>query len=182
MPVLKNLNTRISEVSDEIVAFRREELSPFVSMLHKRLDEDVIAETLVLLEHVDQSARGLQTMLGDENQQRVSSFLAHLDAVAVNLNDLVSRIEMTRVQMNGVLASLDTMVTDNQGEVSQTITSAQTSMEELETALKTVNQHLGVILYNLEGGSRQMSEFARSIRGNPARLLRNSETTEPGTQ
>jgi phospholipid/cholesterol/gamma-HCH transport system substrate-binding protein len=178
MPVLKNLNARIDQVTDELVGFRRDDLSPLVSMLHERLDKEVIAETMSVLGRLDDSARGLQNMLGEANQERVSSILTHADAVAVNLNDLVTRIEATREQMNGVLASLDAMVSGNEEKVTQTFTAARSSMQELDIALKTVNLRLGTILYNLEGSSRHMNEFARTIRENPARLLRNSATGE----
>ncbi len=182
MPVLKTLNERITEVADEIVKFRRDELTPLMSMLHQRIDKDVFDRSAVLLDHLDASARGLKTMLGEPNQARVTSILTHADEVAVNLNELVIRIEQTRTQMNGVLGSLGSMVDDNSGEVQAAVSSAQSSMQELDVALKTVNQHLETILHNLEGGSRNMNEFARSIRDNPARLLRNSETAEPGGQ
>ena len=53
-------------------------------------------------------------------------------------------------------------------------------LDELERALFTVNQHLGVILQNLESGSRHMGEFARVVRDNPSRLIRGSSSKEPG--
>jgi phospholipid/cholesterol/gamma-HCH transport system substrate-binding protein len=182
MPVLKNVNERVTEVADELVRFRREDLAPFVAMLHQRVDEDLMTRGVTLLDHLDESARGLREMLGKNNQNKVSDILTHLDGVAVNLNDLITRIEATREQMNGVLAALGGVVTDNQEGIGGTVTAAQTSMQELDLALKSVNEHLGAILYNLEGGSRHMNEFARSIRENPARLIRSSESAEPGGQ
>ena len=77
LPLVKNLNERITQVAGEIVSFKQDDLSPFVQMMHRRLDEDLINKTVELLEHLDQSARNLQTILGDDNQQRVVNFLAH---------------------------------------------------------------------------------------------------------
>jgi phospholipid/cholesterol/gamma-HCH transport system substrate-binding protein len=182
LPLVQNLNTRISDVADEIVGFKRDDLSPFVKMMHRRLDEDLINETVELINHLDQSARNLQTLLGDKNQARIASFLVHLNEVAVNLNALIDRIEDTRMQMNGVLGSVEGLVDDNKDKVSNAVTMAEDSMEELELALKTVNEHLNQILYNLESGSRHMSEFGRSIRENPSRLIRKSNAAEPGPQ
>jgi phospholipid/cholesterol/gamma-HCH transport system substrate-binding protein len=181
LPVMENLNARITELTEEIVGFRRNELTPFVQMMHKRLDEDLISEAVELLDHLDASAQGLQALLGSENRERIESFLIHVDDVAVHLNELVERIESTRMQMNGVLDSLGAIVEENRGALSSTVSSAEVSTHELELALKTINQHLGVILYNLEGGSRHMSEFARTIRENPSRLIRKSTATEPGS-
>jgi len=180
LPVLNNVNQRVSEVAEALLSFRRDELSPFVAMLHKRVDQDLIGSSVELISTLDESARGLQAMLGSDNQARVGQFLVHIDDVALNLNELVSRIETTRRQMDGVLAALDGMVTGNRAGVDGAVDAAETSMQELEVALKTLNQHLGTILGNVEGGSRHMSEFARAIRDNPARLIRSSEAAEPG--
>ena len=180
MPVLKNLDTRITAVTDEILLFRRNDLTPLITMLHERLDKDVLGGAAVVLKHLDESALGLQAMLGAENQNRVSGILTHVDDVAVNLNDLVSKVETTRAEANKLLVALDSLVLENRDKVSGSVSAAQVSMRELQVALKTVNEHLGQILINLEGGTRNMNEFARAIRGNPARLLRNSETAEPG--
>lgn len=182
MPVLKNVNLRIDEVADELVRFRRDDLAPFVAMLHERVDQDLMTRGVTLLDHLDESARGLREILGKDNQGKVADILTHVDGVAVNLNDLITRIESTREQMNGVLAALGGLVTDNQDGIGASVAAARTSMQELDLALKNVNQHLGTILYNLEGGSRHMNEFARSIRANPARLIRSSESAEPGEQ
>jgi phage-related tail protein len=84
--------------------------------------------------------------------------------------------------MNGVLSSLGSMADDNRSKVDGALTSAQSSMEELDIALNTLNAHLAAILQNVESGSHNMNEFARSIRNNPARIIRNSATTEPGDQ
>ncbi len=182
MPVMKTLNERIGEVANEIVAFRRDELTPLMTMLHQRLDKDILARGVTLLDHLDASARGLQVMLGEGNQTRVTSILTHADDVVVNLNELVTRIETTRTQMNSVLGSLGALVDNNSDEVNAAMASTQSSVQELDLALKNVNQHLETILHDVEGSSRNMNEFARSIRDNPARLLRSSETAEPGSQ
>ncbi|MEQ8663980.1 MAG: hypothetical protein RLW62_24445, partial [Gammaproteobacteria bacterium] len=62
-----------------------------------------------------------------------------------------------------------------------TVQSADESMMELEQAMRTINQHLGTIMYDVEGGARNMNEFARGLRENPARLLRQAPPAEPGS-
>lgn len=180
MPVLKNLDTRISAVTDEILKFRHDDLSPLVTMLHERLDKEVLGGTIAIIKQLDESARGLQAVFSTANQERVKGILVHTDDVAVNLNQLITRVETSRAEADKLLVALDALVLDNRDEVSAGVGAAQVSMRELQVALKTVNEHLGQILVNLEGGTRHMNEFARTIRGNPARLLRNAESPEPG--
>ena len=182
MPLLDNLNVRVTEMSEEILSFKRDQLSPFVNMMHERVDQELISEVVDLIKDLDDSAESLKLILGDDNRIRVESFLAHIDDVSINLNELISRIELTRQQMGGVLGSIGALVEENKSGVTGAVDTAEASVEELELALKTINQHLEMILFNLEGGSRHMSEFARAIRENPSRLIRNSRADEPGTQ
>ena len=182
LPLLNNVNERVSQLSDEIIRFRRDELSPFVGMMHKRIDEDLITEAQSLLEHLDDTARGLNAMVDEGNQRELREILQHTNAVVLNLNTLVDRIETTRLQMTGVLASLGELVTDNQNEMAGAIAAAEASMAELEAAMRTVNQHLGVIMHNAEASSRNMNEFTRNVRDNPSRLIRGSSAAEPGSQ
>lgn len=181
LPVLRNVNNRVTQLAEEMIRFRREDLTPLVRMLHQRIDEDLVNETVELLNHLDDSAIGLKALVNEDNRIHVEAFLRNIDHAASNLNGLVTRIETTRLQMNGVLASLGELVTENSNQVKGTVDAAEVSMEELERALKTVNQHLGTIMHNLEGSSRHMGEFARVIRENPSRLLRNSSASQPGT-
>ena len=117
-------------------------------------------------------------MLGDENRDTFSSFLTHIEDVALNLNTLVSRIEETRVQMNGVLASLDGLATDNKDTVASMLNNSDESMHEMKTMMHTINTHLDSILYHAEGSTRHMHEFAKAVRDNPARLIRGSGNAE----
>ena len=182
MPVLKNLDTGISAVTQEILKFRHDDLTPLVTMLHERLDKEVLGGTIAIIKQLDQSAQGLQAVFSSANQERVASILNHVDDVAVHLNELIARVETSRAQADKLLGALDTLAVDNREEISSGVAAARVSMRELQVALKTVNEHLGQILSNLEGGTRNINEFSRTIRGNPARLLRNSDTVEPGPQ
>jgi phospholipid/cholesterol/gamma-HCH transport system substrate-binding protein len=182
VPVLHNVNQRVTGLAEEMIRFRRDDLSPFVKMMHERLDRDVISEAQQLLKHLDESALGLKAMVDGENQDKVRVFLTHLDDVAVNLNGLVGRIEDTRLQMNGVLSALGGVVTDNQNEIKQAVGAADISMAELQAAIQTVNQHLGTIMLNVDGSARNMNEFTRAIRDNPARIIRSSSGEEPGSR
>ena len=180
MPVLKNLDTRITAVTHEILQFRHDDLTPLVTMLHERLDKEVLGGTIAIIKQLDESARGLQAMFSTTNQQRVTDILTHVDGVAINLNELITQVESSRAEADQLLAALNDLVVNNRDEVSAGVDAARVSMRELQVALKSVNEHLGQILVNLEGGTRNMNEFARIIRANPARLLRNAESAEPG--
>ena len=48
-------------------------------------------------------------------------------------------------------------------------------MEQMLGALEKVNEHVGTIMYNVEGSTRQLHEFSQAVRDNPARLIRGTE-------
>jgi phospholipid/cholesterol/gamma-HCH transport system substrate-binding protein len=59
------------------------------------------------------------------------------------------------------------MVSENDEEVNQAVS-------DLRSSLRTVAQHVGTIVYNLESTARNMNEFSREIRENPGLILRGS--------
>jgi len=178
MPVLDNLNNRITEVAEEMINFRKDELTPFMQMVHARIDQDLIGDVRKILTRLDDGAKNLQEILGQENRRRVESFLVHIDDAAVNVNDLMIRIESTRARMDEVLAALGGLVNENAEGMSRTIEDVDKSVREIRRSLTTVNEHLDTILYHVEGSARNMHEFTRAIRENPARLLRGSGTND----
>lgn len=181
LPVLRNVNGRVTELTEEIIAFRREELVPFVRMMHKRIDEDLIERTVQLIDRLNNTAAGLNEILDRENRERIDSILVNVNDVSINLNDLVARIEVTRLQMNGLLDALNKMVSENRQGLEGATTSAERAMGELEASLRIVNENLSAIMHNIDGSARHMNEFARIIRENPSRLLRKTESAEnPG--
>lgn len=179
VPVLENLNYRITQVAEDILKFRQEELSPILANLDRRLNQDLANQAQTVLQSLDASAQRLQRILGPENERRIGQFLGHIDDVALNLNQLVSRIEATRLQMNQVLSGIGQLVTDNDQDVAQAVRGARLSMQEMEATLSTINENIDTVMYHLEGSSRQMHELARALRQNPSRLLKGVEGQAP---
>ncbi len=99
----------------------------------------------------------------------------HIDQAAVNLNDLITRIESTRQQMGETLVSIEHLASNNDEAIGAAVANANQSMLEMREALRTVNEHLGTIMYNVEGSTRNLKEFSQAVRDNPARLIRGSE-------
>jgi phospholipid/cholesterol/gamma-HCH transport system substrate-binding protein len=178
MPVLQNLNRRITEVADEIVGFRRDQMNPLVETLNQRINQDLIGDAQALIAKLDDSAEHLSKILGSENQRQIEKFLVHIDDVAVNMSNLISRIELTRNQMGKTLTALENLASDNNEAVAETIGNANVSMQQLREALTTINENLATIMYNVEGSTRQLHEFTQAVRDNPARLIRGSEASD----
>ncbi len=174
MPVLQNLNNRIDEVANEILAFRREQLGPLVTSFDRRLNTELLGDAQTLIAKLGNSAEQLEKILGSKNQVQIEKFLVHIDQAAVNLNDLITRIESTRQQMGETLVSIEQLASNNDEAIGAAVENANQSMLEMRDALRTVNEHLGTIMYNVEGSTRNLKEFSQAVRDNPARLIRGS--------
>jgi len=182
MPTLKNLNERVSALAQEYQDLSKSDLRPLLESTRRRIDDPELFDKLkAILKRMDDSAARLQRLLGDKNQQAVTSTLANVEKVSENTLDLLNRIEITRLQMHHAFGELDQMVTDNRGNVNQALsdTAASTAdlraaMQSLRQSLETVSHNLDTILYHLEGSSRDMHEFARQLRENPGLLLNSS--------
>lgn len=175
MPVLQNLNNRIDEVAGEIITFRREQLGPLVTSFDQRLNTELLGDARALVAKLGNSATQLEKILGSKNQAQIEKFLVHIDQAAVNLNDLILRIESTRQQMGETLVSIENLASHNDEAIGAAVANANQSMLEMRDALRTVNEHLGTIMYNVEGSTRNLKEFSQAVRDNPARLIRGSE-------
>lgn len=171
-PVLHNLNARISEVADEIVDFRRKDLSPLVTGLDRHLNGELMPQAAKTLARLDASAQRLERILGTANEKRVGEVLVHVDTVAVELAGLIGRIEQTRQEMNGVLHGLDALVDVNDEAIAESVAHARAALMRLESSLTTIDENIESVMYHVEGSAQQTHELTRSLRENPARLLR----------
>ncbi|MEM7543236.1 MAG: MlaD family protein [Pseudomonadota bacterium] len=174
MPVLVNLDERISELSE----FRQEEVSPFLKRLDQSLNGTLLPRTNELLENLRSVSSNLRGLSGPDNTEKLNSFLTHIDNAAIQLSDLITRIDGTRKQMGTVLENLDELMDGERASVSATFEHAETSMRALEDAMATVNAHLDTILENTESASRHFGEFARAVRNDPSRIVRRSNVPE----
>lgn len=165
-PLLDTLTRDVDRLTEELLVLTREDLRPLFGNLQKKLDQaEFIDETNRLIATLNRSADNLEQMLGDPNRQHVAHTLDNLQSASVSLNTLLTNIDETRVHMDGVLAGVDGLVSDNKADL-------QTSINQLRSALETIATNIDAITYHLQGTSRNMHEFSRQLRANPGVLLR----------
>jgi len=186
-PMLENLSDRFSRLATSLdsvtreelrplLRTTREELTPLLRTTRRRIDEagPLLEKADTLLVSLNQSSRRLEQLLGRENQESIRHIVTTLETSAVNLNGLLYRIEETRQQMNQVLHDIDHLATDNRQQLRELV-------GNLHHSLEVVAQQIDSVTYNLDGATRNMNEFTRQIRENPALLLRGAPQPEVGT-
>ena len=109
----------------------------------------------------------LKAILTPETASKVQRSLDNFSLAAANIAQLTEDLGETRLQVDQLLISLSDTVGDNRPDLRRAIA-------DLRYSLRSVAQHVDAVTYNLEGTSRNMLEFSRLLRQNPAVLLRGS--------
>ncbi len=109
--------------------------------------------------------RNLKSILTPEMASTVQRSLDNFSLAAANIAQLTEDLGETRSEIDRLLISLSDTVGDNRPDLRRAIA-------DLRYSLQSVAQHVDAVTYNLEGTSRNMLEFSRLLRQNPAVLLR----------
>lgn len=106
----------------------------------------------------------VKEILTPETTKKVQNALDNIALAANNIADLTSDLHSTRERLDQLLTGLNAIAEENRPELRESVT-------DLRHTFRSLSQRVDAITYNLEGTSRNLSEFSRTIRNNPAVLL-----------
>ncbi len=106
----------------------------------------------------------VKEILTPETTKKVQNALDNIALAANNIADLTSDLHSTRERLDQLLTGLNAIAEENRPELREAVT-------DLRHTFRSLSQRVDAITYNLEGTSRNLSEFSRTIRNNPAVLL-----------
>jgi methyl-accepting chemotaxis protein len=107
---------------------------------------------------------GVKKVLTPQTAEKMQNALDNVAFAANNIADLTSDLHATRENLDRLFANLDQIVKENRPEL-------RASAIDIRYTFRALSQRVDSITYNLEGASRNLSEFSRTIRNNPAVLL-----------
>ena len=107
----------------------------------------------------------VREILTPETTKKMQNALDNVALAAKNIAGLSSDLHATRKRLDRLLTGLNAIAEENRPELRETVT-------DLRYTFRVLSQRVDAITYNLEGASRNLSEFSRTIRSNPAVLLR----------
>ena len=108
--------------------------------------------------------QNLKSILTPETATKVQRSLDNFSLAAANIAQLTEDLGETRSEVDRLLMSLTDTVDESRPDLRRAIA-------DLRYSLQSVAQHVDAVTYNLEGTSRNMLEFSRLLRENPAVLL-----------
>jgi len=106
----------------------------------------------------------VKQVLTPQTAKKMQNALDNVALAANNIAGLTSDLHSTRKRLDHLLAGLNRMAEENEPNV-------RASVRDLRLTFKALSQRVDAITYNLEGASRNLSEFSRNIRNNPSVLL-----------
>lgn len=157
-PLLKTLSQHVESISSRI------------DNIGGDLDEgipQVVSSVNTLLGSLNRSAGQLETILGNKNQQHISSMFRNADLTSQKLVDLSKGFDGVVAQLDQLLGNSNQLLTANGDDVRQSVLS-------LRNALAVVAQNIDAIIYNVNASARNFNEFSHEIRINPGELLRSN--------
>ncbi len=175
MSLLDSMAYELKDLSDSSIKPLLEHLDRQVRTFGDELNASVprlTAQAQALLQNLNTSAEGLQTLFGAGNQRRVSKVLDNAERLSANLASLSEQFGAVRNELDQLLKNSNAMMAENRADIRATVL-------DLRSSLDTVSRNIDTIVYNLESSSRNMNEFSRQIRRNPGLLLTNQPPDEP---
>jgi len=117
----------------------------------------------------------IHEILSAENAENIGLILANLSNVAKDMSDLTRDLQVSKTQVDEILATIDGLIDSNSGDVGR-------SLADLQASLEAVSRHIDAIASNLEDTTRNTKEFSEQIRSDPSLLLRGRNTADDGAR
>ncbi len=158
-----NIYALMSSVATDVGDLAAKNLKPLLESLGQRTPE--IARNLEeFTARLNAISARFESLLSEENAGAVNRILVNLGSATGRIENLTLQLSETRTLLHEVLARVNHALADERVDLDRAVL-------DLQHTLATMATHVDAIAQNIEGTSRNMNEFSRRIRDNPAVLL-----------
>lgn len=164
----------LNNLADDVSSLTESRIEPLLDLLAERVDSitrniddstpALVSDARDLMQQLNASAGSLREILSPQNVGQINDIVTNFRLSSENMASLTTELNAARDDIHSLLEQLDSLVGDNREAVSGVI-------YEVEASVNLASQRLDSITFNLDEASRNLNEFARSIRRNPNRLL-----------
>ena len=169
LSTISSVASKIEELSETTLKPLMENLSEGTSALKDlSIDIPIILGNLKSFSvELKDTTHRFKVFLG-RNTKRVDTILTDVEVASGNISDLTIEFRKTRKRIDHLLASMDTLISQNRETIDHSIT-------DLHYTLEVIATHIREIASNLESTTRNMNEFTAEIRRNPSTIIRGRE-------
>jgi phospholipid/cholesterol/gamma-HCH transport system substrate-binding protein len=167
---LRPMMDRVSRLVISADKLIDKDLAQFIRALNELaggLQSDVpqiAGELRLFTQRLNTTLASVQTVLSDRNLADVTKVVRNVEQVSAGFLDISKSLQGSIGQINDIVAKLDHVVKTNDGKISGAVSDARYIMQSLARNIDNFN-------HNINGTARNMNEFSRLIRQNPALLL-----------
>lgn len=157
----------VSDVSAEFRKLSDQGLKPLFDTLNREITQTVPAmtqQTTSLLTQLNASAARLLKLMETMDDKRVNAIVGNTETVTTNLLDVSQQLTQSAGKIDSILSNTSTMVGENGHDLRQAIL-------DLRASMGVVAENINSIVYHIDSTSRNMNEFTRQLRDNPAVIL-----------
>ena len=135
----------------------------------------ILDDTHSLVRKLERSATHLSGIINADTERTAQRILSNVDVAARDLRTLSEDLTAVKQHSLELVRKLDELVTESQPDLKYSVAAVRDILRQLSTYSED-------ILLNMDTTSRNMSEFSRQIRDNPARLLGGPIPTDAGVR
>lgn len=168
----------VSQVSKQFQQLSDQGLKPLLDTINQEITRTVPAltqQTVRLLKRLNESADRLLVLMQNADNTRLKKIMNNTETMTDNLLKVSKRLNQASLQVNNLLQSTSTLMSDNNKDLRKAVIDLRTSMDVVANNINSVVDHI-------DSTARNMNEFSRQIRENPGVLLNSKPPRDAARQ
>lgn len=154
-----NLMDTLAALAADLSAITETSIKPLLAQINQNVSPALV-DLRSTMERINRTAGRVDALFSDQNVKHWGRLLQNADGASANALKLST-------DLSGVRAEVEALVKDSRGLVASS-----------GKDLKDVVRRVDATLYQLEAAGRNLNEFSRTIRENPAALLQSRPPTD----
>jgi len=163
-----NLMDSVAALAADLGKLTETSIKPLLAQLNQNVTPTLV-DLRSTVERINRAAGRVDALLSEDNVQHWNHVLHNADGASANALKLSADLATVRGEVEELVKDARRLVNDSNGLVAG-------GSKDLKDVLRRVD----ATLYQLEAAGRNLNEFSRTIRENPAALIQSRSPTETG--
>lgn len=169
-----SLMASVNAVADQASDLTRESVRPMLESLRRSIETvgtnleqrvpEITEGVAALVQELGTVVAGWQGMVGEEQRRQVKQVIDDAEGISGHLLTVSRTLEQSSGRLDRMLVRVDGVVAGSSEDL-------RIAARDLRSLMRVANGSVTAIAHNLESTSRNLNEFSRRIRDNPAALV-----------
>lgn len=162
------------DISAQFQKLSEQGLKPLLKTLTEEMAgtlPELTRQSAALLTSLNTSAKELLDIIKTVDKKEINRILDNTQEMSSNLLQISRKLDESSRKIDKMVGTTSAHMLENNQDLRQTLL-------DLRTAMGVVEENVNSIVYNLDTATRNLNEFSRQIRDNPAVLLNGKPPTD----